>query len=74
MYLCECSNGRCTDPISLMRSEYEAIRAIPVRFAIAIDHENPEIDRVIFENDRFAAVEKFYGAEARIARATDPRR
>src|SRR5512132_2759382 len=74
IYLCECSDRRCTDPIGMTRAEYEAVRAVPVRFAIALDHENPEIDRVLTENLRFATVEKFYGAAARIARASDPRR
>ena len=74
VYLCECSNGRCTDPIQLTRPEYEAVRADSIRFAIALDHENPELDRVLFENDRFATVEKLFGIGARIARATDPRR
>jgi hypothetical protein len=73
-YLCECSDRRCTQRISLTRMEYEAIRAIPVRFAIALNHENPEIDRVLRENERFATIEKFYGAAAKIARATNPRR
>jgi hypothetical protein len=73
-YVCECSDRLCTDPISLTRREYEAIRAVPIRFAIALDHENPELDRVVSENDRFATVDKFYGAPARIARAADPRR
>lgn len=73
-YLCECSDRRCTEPIGLTRPEYEAVRAVPVRFAIALNHENPEIDRVLFENRRFATVEKFYGAGAKIARSTDPRR
>jgi hypothetical protein len=73
-YLCECSDRRCTEPIDLTRQEYEAVRAVPVRFAIALNHENPEIDRVLFENQRFATVEKFYGAGAKIARSTDPRR
>ena len=62
------------DPISLTRQEYESVWAVPVRFAIALDHENPEIDRVLFENRRFATVEKFFGAGARIARSSHPRR
>jgi hypothetical protein len=73
-YLCECSDRRCSEPIGLTSPEYEAVRAVPVRFAIALNHENPEIDRVLFENPRFATVEKFYGAGAKIARSTDPRR
>ena len=74
LYLCECSDRRCTDPISLTRPEYEAVRAEPIRFAIAVDHENPEIDRVLTENARYATVEKLHPAGMRIARATDPRR
>jgi hypothetical protein len=73
-YLCECSDRWCTQQISLTRAEYEAIRAIPVRFAIALNHENPEIDRVLRENERFATIEKFFGVAAKIARATNPRR
>ena len=73
-YLCECSDRRCSEPILLTRLEYEGIRAEPVRFAIALNHENPEIDRLVAENDRFATVDKFHGMPARIARKTDPRR
>lgn len=73
-YLCECSDARCTDPIQLTRPEYESIRSIPIRFAIALNHENPEVDRVVVENLRFATVEKLLGRGVRIARDTDPRR
>jgi hypothetical protein len=72
-YLCECSDSRCTEPIQLTRLEYEAVRAEAARFAIALNHENPEIDRVVEENERFATVDTFCSA-ARIARATYPRR
>ena len=73
-YLCECSDRACTEPIDLTQLEYEAVRAVPIRFAIALDHENPEIDRVLTENVRFATVEKFLTPGAKIARETDPRR
>jgi len=73
-YLCECSDRRCTEPISLTREEYESVRAVPIRFAIALNHENPEIDRVLFEGERFATVEMAYREGAKIARASDPRR
>jgi hypothetical protein len=43
-YLCECGDERCTAPIRLTRVEYEAVRAYPTRFALALNHENPEID------------------------------
>ena len=74
LYLCECSDGGCTQPISLSRAEYEGIRAEPIRFAIALNHENPELDRLVSENERFAIVDKIGGFAARLARSTDPRR
>ena len=73
-YLCECSDSRCTAPIDLTWAEYEAVRAEAVRFVIAVNHENPEIERVVSENERFATVEKFGSVGCQIARATDPRR
>jgi hypothetical protein len=73
-YVCECGDRTCTDVIELSRREYESVRSVAVRFALAVNHENPEIDHVVGENGRFATVEKFFGAGARIARETDPRR
>jgi hypothetical protein len=73
-YLCECGDGRCTDPISLSRAEYEAIRQVPVAFAIALNHENPELDALSYETERYAAVHKVYRSAVATARATDPRR
>ena len=73
-YLCECSDRRCTDPIRLTRAEYESVRAVPINFAIALNHENPELDLVIIEYERYAVVEKILGVGAAIARETDPRR
>ncbi|HJP65948.1 MAG TPA: hypothetical protein VKA30_06570 [Actinomycetota bacterium] len=73
-YLCECGDQRCTAPIQLTRAEYEAVRAYPTRFALALDHENPEIDSLLVENDRFATIEQSFGVAARIARDTNPRR
>jgi hypothetical protein len=72
-YVCECSDSGCTTPISLSRDEYESVRRFGTHFAIAIDHENPEVDRVIGQNDRFALVEKWFGRPRRIANETDPR-
>ena len=71
MYLCECSDGRCTEPISLTRRSTNPSGPCPSGSRSRLNNENPEIDRVLFENTRFATVEKFYGAGAKIARATD---
>jgi hypothetical protein len=73
-YLCECGDASCSDPILLTRSEYESVRSVPVRFAVALNHENPEIDRLVAEFARFAVVDKVYSETSSIARTTDPRR
>ena len=74
LYLCECGDATCTDPIELSRTEYEAVRSVPVRFAIAVNHENPEVDLLVSESKRYSVVDKIFGAPARIALATDPRK
>jgi len=73
-FLCECSDPKCTHPIRRTLAEYEAVRAVATRFAIALNHENPEIGTLLTENPRYATVEKMKGRGADIARATDPRR
>lgn len=34
-YLCECSDRTCAEPISLNRREYESVRSVSVRSAVA---------------------------------------
>jgi hypothetical protein len=73
-YACECGYGPCTDIMSLTRAEYEGVRVDPTHFAIFPDHENPESELVLFQNERFAVIEKLLRIPRRIARDTDPRR
>ena len=73
VYVCECGDGECRAPIRLTREEYERVRRESTYFAIAIDHENPEIDRLVSENGRYAVVQKSIAMAVRIARETDPR-
>ncbi len=73
VYVCECSDAGCVERISLTRPEYEAVRGYSTHFAIAIDHENPEIDQLVSEGGRFSVVQKIAGRPARIARQTDLR-
>ena len=72
-YVCECGDASCGARISLTRPEYEAVRGYATRFAIAVDHENPEIDQVVSEGSRFSVVQKIEGRPARIARETSAR-
>lgn len=73
-YICECSDAACTAPIMLSRDEYEKVRGFATHFAIALDHENPEIDALLIEYERYATVAKLPGVPARFAQDTDPRR
>ena len=73
-YVCECSYRGCPSVLALTRDEYEGVRAEGTYFAIALNHENPEIDRIVSENERFAVVEKFLHMPRSVALETDPRR
>ena len=73
-YVCECSDGECDTTIDLTRSEYEEVRAYATRFAIALDHESPDLDVLIAEYAGFAVIRKVAGLPARLAIASDPRR
>ena len=73
-YVCECGDVMCRARIGLTRVEYEAVRAYATRFAIAIDHENPEIDQIVSEGARFSVIQKIAGRPAKIARETSARR
>lgn len=72
-YVCECGDGDCSEPIELTRAEYEHVRAEATHFAVAPNHENPEVEQLISECPRFAVVNKIEASARRVARATDPR-
>jgi hypothetical protein len=42
-------------------------------FVVALDHENPETETIVEDNERFAVVETYAGEASQIARETDPR-
>jgi hypothetical protein len=73
VYVCECSDGECREPIRLTVEEYESVRGESTHFAIALDHENPEIEILVAEHQRYAVVQKTLPLAVRIARETDPR-
>jgi hypothetical protein len=73
-YVCECSDGACSSRISLTHVEYEEVRAHGTHFAIATDHESPDLDLMVSERLGFAIIAKLPGLPARLASASDPRR
>ena len=67
-FRCECGDEGCTCAIRLTLAEYESVRAYATRFVIARDHENPEIEQLIEEGERFAVVETVSGEGSKLAR------
>jgi hypothetical protein len=60
-FRCECGDAGCVCSIELTRAEYESVRGYATRFAVTPNHENPESDRVVSENARYAIIEKLGG-------------
>jgi hypothetical protein len=73
-FVCECSDASCTATIRLTHVEYEEVREHGTHFAIARDHESPELDLMVSERICFAIIRKLPGPPARLAAASDPRR
>jgi hypothetical protein len=73
-FVCECSDAGCTSTIVLTHLEYEEVRADGTHFAIATNHEAPDLDALVSQRIGFAIVRKLPGMPARLAIRSDPRR
>jgi hypothetical protein len=73
-FVCECGDGECTKPIEMTKPEYESVRSNSTHFALALDHENPEMENVVTEFARYVVVQKIDSFAVRLARESDPRR
>ena len=73
-FVCECSDIACPSTISLTHLEYEEGRADGTHFAVATNHESPDLDALISERIGFTIIRKLPGMPARLAAASDPRR
>ncbi len=71
-FICECPRPECKEIVLMTLAEYERARATPETGMAAVGHEDPTIERVVEENDRFVLTEKF-GAAGEVHRQTDPR-
>ncbi len=72
-FSCECGDAACTDTVRLSIAEYESVRAYPARFVIVENHENPEVERLVSESERFAVVETLTGEASKTALRSNPR-
>ena len=71
-FLCECDDRDCVEKVSATRSEYEAIRAVATNFVVLPGHEDPGVEHVVQQTERFLVVEK-EGQAAHEAEESDPR-
>lgn len=72
-FVCECARLDCTERIELTKDEYEQLRASGRRFAVSNGHQDPTVEFVVAENDRFTTIEKDAGGPAELAEREDPR-
>ena len=56
--VCECPNLDCTASIELTVAEYEDVRFHADRFAIAPEHDVPQLEMVVAKNAYYWAVER----------------
>ena len=74
-WICECASDVCAERIELSHKEYEEVRSVPTRFAVAPSdaHVVPEIEDVVVQHERYWIVEKRDRA-GELATRVDPRR
>jgi hypothetical protein len=70
---CECGQTHCQKLIAITIREYEDVREDPRRFAVSVKHVMPDVERVVYETDRFVVVQKLEGTPAEVAKEEDPR-
>jgi hypothetical protein len=71
--VCECARMTCDAAIDITLDEYEDAREDARHFVILPEHFVGDIERIVFENDRFALVAKREGTPADVARDENPR-
>ena len=72
-FFCECCDPRCDRTVTATIQEYESVREWPARFLVATNHENPEVECVVSETERFTVVQTLTGEASKVALRTDPR-
>ena len=71
-FLCECSNMDCTLRLPMAIATYEEVRSDPACFLVALGHELPEIEEVLYRTSDYQVVKK-EGEAARLVTREDPR-
>ena len=72
LFVCECQDRNCAEPVPMTVQEYESVRANSNSFLVVPGHELPLVDEVTETAERYFVVRKV-GAGARVAEQLDPR-
>lgn len=72
LFICECSDLKCSEALEITADEYETVRADGAHFLVKPGHQLVGIEQVIGGNGRFLVVEKL-GEAAQVAQQDDPR-
>lgn len=70
---CECALKTCDRVLEITMAEYQDVRSDARQFAIVPEHLIGDIERIVYENDRFAVVAKRQGTPADVVIERDPR-
>ena len=71
--VCECGHESCDRLIAITAPEYERVRSDARQFAVVRDHVMADMERPVYETDRFVVVTKREGMPASVASEEDPR-
>jgi hypothetical protein len=58
-FVCECSNAKCRERISITPKEYINRHKNKSQFILVPGHHNPEIERIVNDCGKFIVVEKY---------------
>src|SRR4029450_1496616 len=64
---CECALKDCARVISITMDEYRQVRIDPRQFAVVAEHFIGDIERIVYENDRFDGVAQREGTPGHAA-------
>jgi hypothetical protein len=71
-FVCECTDTRCDERVSVTLEEYEHVRADGDHFFVLPGHEASDVEEVVETSDRFLVVSKL-GTGREVAQELDPR-
>jgi hypothetical protein len=58
VFVCECGEATCREPVRMPRERYREIRSNSRRFFVRPGHEKPDVEAVVAREDAWTVVEK----------------